>query len=134
MKRSTLLLTLMISSLTLISCGSDDDDNGSSRQEQEEGKNLFSVWRPASNSDSNLILDFRSYNFNQRAPFVLRTSDTILCSCAIEFEGNQSAGEFLISDCTGIPTCLDFIDTYRYDKNPNTLEICDSRNDCDDFQ
>ena len=134
MNKSIFLLTLLISSFVLISCGSDDDDNGSSREEQEEGKNLFSVWRPATNSDSNLTLDFRTYRFNQRAPFVLRTADTLLCSCAIEFEGNQSAGEINISDCTGVQSCLDFIDTYSYDKDPNSLEICDSRNDCDDFE
>jgi len=136
MKKMSFIFALMFSGLLAVSCGSDDDNNGSvvDRQDREEavGKNLFSVWRDT--SDTALTLDFRDYTFNEEAPFFFRTSQAILCSCSIEFNGSQRSGDILLSDCTGIDACLDVIDTYSYEKSENTLIICDSRRSCDTFE
>lgn len=133
MRKMSFIFALMFSGLLVVSCGSDDDDSGSALEREEaEGKNLFSVWRDT--GDTSLTLDFRDYRFNQEAPFFFRTSQAVLCSCSIEFNGSQRSGDILLGDCKGVAECIDVIDTYSYEKSENTLVICDSRRSCDTFE
>lgn len=131
MKTPTMILFFLFSNFIIVSCGSDDDDSGSSvQQQEEEGKNLFSVWRT-----SNLTLDFRGYTFGQQAPFILRTASSVICTCSIEFQGIQQQGNIEIRDCVGaVSSCIDLIDSLNYVKSPDSLEICDSTNDCSTFR
>lgn len=132
MNKFSLILALIFSSFVIVSCGSDsDDDDSSAQQQREDAKNLFSVWRQV---DEDLVLDFRNMSFDTNYIFQFSTAEGLACTCNLEIDGNQTSGDIFLRNCSGIEGCFSLIDTYSYDKDADSLRICDSRRDCDEYR
>ncbi len=132
MEKIYLMLRLLFLSLIFVSRSGSSGGGGVIEQREEDtgDKNLFSVWRQV---DEGNVLDFRNLAFNTDFIFEFSNSEGV-CTCNLEIDGSQSSGDILISDCVGIQGCFEFVDAYSINKDADSLRICDSRRDCDEFR